>query len=519
MRQCCSFILVIILLCLFLPSGAEEAGAFVIPAETEEAIEAIEAADEADAAAEVEEAEAAEAGLWFARVTLAKSSSINLRATMTVSNIYTATGSALKGEIVAVLEEYDQWAYVRSQNGEGYILQKFLTWVDPDAEEPSVPEEPEPAPTEEPLLPVEQEEYIPDSYLDTRAAFPKENGEATKVLLSFIGDVTLGCNEVDHTDVRSITTYVKRYGYGYPFRKVGYILEQDDLTIANLEGTIHSDSTGLTPQTKKAYNFRAAPDFAEILRQGSVEAVAVGNNHSGDYGEPGFTETVATLEEYGIEWFGNTDYSAKGYVFSLNGVRVGFVSCYISYWVINNGVNVPQINATIEEVKAQDVDVLIAYMHGGVEYDTKHDNHQERFARYFVNKGADIVIGSHPHQLQGCEMIDGVPVFYSLGNFVFGGNFKFYNKRHNAYIRYTAILQCALSFDGNGEYLGCRFNVVPCRLGEDMVVNQYQPFPVTGEDADNCIKELQVDTNKFWRLEDLQPDVGAMQAFIPAKQK
>ncbi len=519
MRQCCSLILAIFVLCLFFPSSAEAGWTFVIPEETEEEIEAIEAADEADDAAEVEEAEAAGEGLWLASVTLARSASIALRATMTVSNIYKATGSAVKGEIVTVLEEEGQWAYVRSRDGEGYIMQRFLTRVEPGTEDPTLRPEPEPAPTEEPYLPIEEEVYIPSSYLNTRAAFPKEAGEARKVLLSFIGDVTLGCNEDDHRNARSITSYVKRYGYDYPFRKVKYILEQDDLTIANLEGTFHSDSTGLTAATKKAYNFRAAPDFVEILKQGSVEAAALGNNHSGDYGAPGFTETVAVLEESGIEWFGNTAYGARGCVYDFNGVRVGFVSCYVSFWVINGGANIPQINATIDDVLAQDVDVFIAYMHGGVEYDAKHDDHQERFARFFISKGADIVIGSHPHRLQGCEMIDGVPVFYSLGNFVFGGNTKFYNKRHNTYIRHTAILQCALSFDDGGEYLGCRFNVIPCRLGVDPVVNQYQPFPVTGEDADLCVKEMQVDTDKSWRLENVQPDVGAMQMFIPAKQK
>ena len=240
-----------------------------------------------------------------------------------------------------------------------------------------------------------------------------------------------------------------------------------------------------------------------------------GNNHTIDYGEPGFTETVATLEQAGIEWFANTEFSAKSYIFEHQGVRIGLVSCYVSHWVINNGEHIPEINATIEDVKAQGVDVLIAYMHGGVEYEKVHDTHQVRFAKYFISKGVDIVIGSHPHILQGCEMIDGVPVFYSLGNFVFGGNFQFFNKRHSTNLRYTAILQCALSFDENHNYLGCRFNIIPCRLGADSMVNQYQPYPVTGDEADAALAQIQLDTNKFWRIDNVQPDIGAMQAFIP----
>ena len=497
-------------LCLFRPTAAEGAEPFDIPEEVAEEILEAEQEDETE-----------DPGLWQARITLAKSPTIALRKTMTTGNSFTATGSALKGEIVTVLEENQQWAYVRARDGEGYIMLKFLTRVEPGTEDPTLqPDvtEPEPDNPGAPGLPDPNEPYTPSAYLNTRAAFPQEENEAQKVLLTFIGDVTLGCNEADHKSPRSITTYINYCGYDYPFKKVHYLLEQDDLTIANLEGTFHSDSSGLTPQTKKAYNFRATPDYAAVLTQASIEAVALGNNHSIDYGEPGFTETVAVLEENGIDWFGNTDHGAKGFVYHHNGVKIGFVSCYVSYWVINNGEHIPEINATIDEVRAQDVDVLIAYMHGGVEYDAKHDKNQERFAQYFINKGADIVIGSHPHRLQGCQLIDDVPVFYSLGNFVFGGNARFYNKRHNTTIRYTAVLQCALSFDDSGKYLGCRFNIIPCRLGEDEMINQYQPFPVTGEEAEACIKELQVDTNKFWRLEDLLPDIGAMQVFIPARR-
>ena len=390
--------------------------------------------------------------------------------------------------------------------------------VDPNAEPEPTPT-PKPKKDDKPYLPADDTPFEPTAYLNTRASFPDEAGEAEKVLISFIGDVTLGCNESAHRSNRSIDAYIKEYGYEYPFRKVRYILEQDDLTVANVESTFHSDTTGLTPQNKKAYNFRAVPDFVEILRQGSVEAAALGNNHTIDYGEPGFTETVQTLEQAGIEWFGNTEYSAKSYVFEHEGVKIGLISCYISYWLINNGEHIPEINATIEDLKAQGVDVLIAYMHGGVEYEKVHDTHQERFARYFIGKGVDIIIGSHPHILQGCHMIDGVPVFYSLGNFVFGGNFQFFNKRHHTNLRYTAILQCALSFDADHKYLGCRLNIIPCRLGADTMVNQYQPFPVTGDEADECLKQIQLDTNKFWRILNVQPDIGAMQDFIPTRRK
>ena len=190
MRKCSLLILLIYMLGVCLPAGTAEPWTYVIPEETEAEIEAIEAADEAEDRAEV--TEAGEEGLWLGRVKLARNDFIALRNIMTVGTNYNATGTAQKGEIVTVLREENGWLYVRSQNGEGYILPKFLTRVEPGEAEPGLPT-PEPAPTEEPL-PIEMEEYIPDSYLDTRATFPAEDGEARKVLLSFIGDVTLGCN-------------------------------------------------------------------------------------------------------------------------------------------------------------------------------------------------------------------------------------------------------------------------------------------------------------------------------------
>ncbi len=458
---------------------------------------------------------AEEAEVLQAVVTLKKNDTIALRSAKTTSSVFDQTGTARKGERVTVRGVEGDWAYVYAEEGEGYIMTRFLTWVRPGEETPAPTPSPTPAPTG---TPVPLTTLPPSAYVNTRAAFPAEAGEAQKVLLSFIGDVTLGSNEADHKNARAIDACIDRYGYDYPFARVSFILAQDDLTVANLEGTFHSDNTGLTPQTKKAYNFRASPDRVECLKLASIEAVALGNNHSGDYGEPGYAETIETLDANGIGCFGNTPYGAKGWIWTHGGARIGFVSCYVSHWVINDGANIPEINATIEAVREAGVDVLIAYMHGGVEYDAKHDRNQERFAQYFINRGADIVIGSHPHRLQGCQLIDGVPVFYSLGNFVFGGNFTYYNKRHNVTIRYTAILQCALSFDSEHRYLGCRFNIIPCRLGEDAMNNQYQPFPIAGEEADACIKEFQTDTNKFWRLEGMTEDIGALQAFIPARK-
>ena len=346
----------------------------------------------------------------------------------------------------------------------------------------------------------------PVYYPDIRGAFDQVDGEAQKILLSFVGDCTLGCNERDHGNKKSIDAYIDNYGYDYCFSRVRSILEQDDLTIANFEGTLHDSSTGIN---KKTYNFRSDRGYVNILKSGSVEAVTLGNNHTGDYGAAGFEDTIQTFADNGISWFGSTDFSAQSYIYEKGNVRIGFVGANITYY----WQNTEKIKTLMAQLDEAGCALTIAVIHGGVEYDQRHDANQTRMAQRFIDWGADIVIGHHPHRLQGYEVLSGVPVFYSLGNFVFGGNFNLKSK-------YTAIVQFALSFDAEGNYMGYQSNVIPCRLSSDETVNYYQPFPITGRQAELAIKEIQRDTKKFWPISNYVEGIGALQpytAYQPAQ--
>ncbi|MBQ4436641.1 MAG: CapA family protein [Clostridia bacterium] len=337
------------------------------------------------------------------------------------------------------------------------------------------------------------------------SAFPAERGESRKVLLSFLGDCTLGCNEIDHGKKKSLDYYIGEFGFGYCFEKVRYILDRDDLTVGNLECVLADTPDGLDARTKKTYNFRAYESYVNILKEGSVEAVTVANNHIGDYGQPGFDATVRVLCENGVSWFGSTDWGGQFYIYEQDGVRIGLVGSHVSfYWQ-----NVDQMKAVFDHLREENCQVIIAVIHAGVEYDKRHDDNQTKMAKRFIEWGADIVIGHHPHVLQGFEVIDGVPIYYSLGNFVFAGNFLIKTK-------YTAIMQLALSFAEDGSYLGSRANFIPCRLSEHHETNFFQPFPVTGVDAERAIKQMQYDTKAPWLLRDYLEGIGAMQDFIPA---
>ncbi len=340
-------------------------------------------------------------------------------------------------------------------------------------------------------------------YQNSREVFDTIEGEKDKILLSFLGDMTIGCNVYNHTKDRSIIHYVNQNGYAYPFEKVHHVLSQDDLTIGNFEGVLHNSEKGIN---KKTYNFRAPTDFVNVLTKGSVEAVTLGNNHTSDYKKQGFESTINTFNDNGVEWFANTEYSDKSYIYQKDGVKIGFVGVYISYFWKEH----EKVRATIQTLKDENVDVIIAVMHGGVEYDLRHDKWQERLALRLQECGVDIIVGHHPHRLQGYEVIENTPVFYSLGNFVFGGNFKLRST-------YTAVLQFALSFDADNKYMGYQVNILPCRLSTDNVQNFYQPYFIAGKEAQDAIKEIQVDTTKAHPLSDYIEGVGALQPYVPVK--
>ena len=352
-------------------------------------------------------------------------------------------------------------------------------------------------------------------YSDIRAVFPEEKNEASKIVINFLGDCTLACNETEHGSDNTIEAYVARFGADYPFSRVQHILEQDDLTVANFEGTLHNTNEGYYTVPKKTYSFRGDESMAEVLKAGSVEVVSLANNHIGDYGVPGYEDTVRVLNSSGIPWFACTEYGSQTYVYEKDGIRIGFISAYISFFWNNLGV----IQKAMNELKSQHCNAVIAVMHGGVEYDKRHDDYQLGLARAFIRYGADLVIGHHPHCLQGYGVVEGVPVYYSLGNFVFGGNARLNTTRKGIAksVKYTMILSYALSFDEDGRFLGSRANLIPCRLSEEENVNHYQPYAVLGADGAAAIEEVLYDTKSPYLLKNYQEGIGALQDFVPAK--
>lgn len=331
----------------------------------------------------------------------------------------------------------------------------------------------------------------------SQAAAPRDRKtmEETEILLSFTGDCTLGSEDRLMKKPYSFHAYIEKEGYAYPFEKVQSIFENDDVTVINLENVFY-DST--RNRVKKTYNFRGPTDFAQILTAGSVELSFLGNNHTYDYSYQGFRSTVSAIEEEGLAWLVTNDEVMKTWIYEKNGIKIGFAGCYITYF--NN--NRSKVAQSFQELKDRGADFIVGIMHGGEEYGPRQNKGIIRMARFFADQGAGLVVGHHPHVLHGMEIYNNTTIFYSLGNFSFGGNAQLRSFQ-------TAVLQAVLRFDESGRYVEHQVNILPAHTSGTLEYNNYQPVLVGGKEAKDII-DLIGSMSEFV-LEPYIPDIGAWQ--------
>lgn len=327
-----------------------------------------------------------------------------------------------------------------------------------------------------------------------------------QITLTFTGDCTLGNTPKVRGFDYSFESYIEQNGLAYPFQNVLPLFQTDDITIINLEGVFHDSEIGVAQG--KTYTFRSPTAYAAMLPQNSIEMAYLGNNHVYDYGKQGYQSTTQALDDNQVMWFGTTEFGDVPYIYEKDNAKIGFVSINISYWW-SDGVG-EQIKETMRKLKEEEgCSMIIACIHGGVEYDIRHDSNQERMANAFIRNGADIVVGNHPHVIQGLRVENGKTTLYSLGNFVFGGNHKVRSLR-------TYIAQITLSFSEDGTYLGHQLNIIPAHMSGHPEKNNYQPVLVTDEaEAAKILADIQRDVLRL-KLKPYQSGIGALQEFVPA---
>jgi poly-gamma-glutamate synthesis protein (capsule biosynthesis protein) len=255
---------------------------------------------------------------------------------------------------------------------------------------------------------------LPISHWHRSLPLPSPSPTPSPVIqLLFTGDMMLDRN------VRKIG---ESKGYDYIFDQLTPIFTQADLVVSNLEGPITTNasvSLGSVIGSPQNYTFTFSPTIPSTLVKNNIKLVNLGNNHILNFGKTGLDSTIKYLTTAGIDYFGNTGYPDNRYfIKTLGDKTIGFVN-YNQF--VKDGDNA--CLADIAAIKDQ-TDVLIVYTHWGIEYQTVANQTIQSLAHSFIDTGADIIIGSHPHVVQQTEIYNGKYIYYSLGNFIFDQYFS-----------------------------------------------------------------------------------------------
>lgn len=297
--------------------------------------------------------------------------------------------------------------------------------------------------------------------------------DPVSLTLSVVGDCTLGTDETFDYDT-SLNAYYENYGSAYFLQNVKSIFSQDDLTIANFEGTL----TESDAREDKTFAFKGPASFTSILTDGSVEAVNTANNHSHDYGDQSYEDTMTALDAAGIVHFGYDDTA----VMDVKGIKVGMVGIYE---LKDHLEREQQLKDNIAKVKADGAQLIVVIFHWGNETETVPDSNQTTLGRLAIDEGADLVCGHHPHVLQGIETYKGKNIIYSLGNFCFGGNSSPSDMD-------TMIYQQTFTITSEGVQADNVTNVIPCSISSAAYegYNNYQPTPADGDEAARILAKI-----------------------------
>ena len=320
--------------------------------------------------------------------------------------------------------------------------------------------------TIQPIQPAERSfepESKDESETNTSVA---EEPEVVTITVTAAGDVTMG-NYVGQEYTWSFREMYDTIDHeGYFFENVYDIFSEDDMTIVNLEGVL-TFSEDLSPG--RTYNIKGDPDYANLLTYGSVEAVSMANNHRLDFGEEGTKDTLAALEPTGIVYA----YDNNVGIYETKGIRIGFVSVNEIGW--GEGIE-KQMKDGIAKLQEENVDLILACCHWGIEREFYPTEFQQKFGHECIDWGADLVIGHHPHVLQGVEEYQGKYIIYSLANFCFGAN-------RNPPDKDTMIAQQTFTFIDGEKQEETEFRMIPCFVTSDLSRNDYRPTPAEGDEA------------------------------------
>lgn len=319
--------------------------------------------------------------------------------------------------------------------------------------------------------------------------------QETTITISAAGDCTLGTDEGFNYKRSFKGKYDAVQDPAYFFQNVQPVFAQDDLTIVNMEGTLTEETT----REPKQFAFKGDAEYAKILTAGAVETANLANNHSFDYGKKSYEDTITALEAEGISSFGYE----RTAVMDIKGVKVGLAGVY----ELAEHIDCKQdLLDNIASLKEQGAQIIIVSFHWGQEKENVPSDVQVELAHAAVDNGADLVLGHHPHVLQGIEEYKGKNIVYSLGNFCFGGN-SAPSDMDTMIFQQTFIVKDGKLQEDNVT------NILPCKISSayEEGYNNYQPILAEGEQKEKIFERLSEYSQKAQEAGDRLAQESAVQ--------
>ena len=309
---------------------------------------------------------------------------------------------------------------------------------------------------------------VPETTVPPTTTVPPEPESFT---LTFTGDFTPGCMPGQFENPKA---YVGTVGddYAYPFEYVRDYFVNDDFTFINLEVVL---GVGVGRQANKTFVFSAPEEYVQIMTTSSVEGVTLANNHSEDFGTEGYENTKRVLEENGIAYVEKKNtllYTTE------TGLTIGIYADVFNF-------SQSEIEQGIAQLRQEGAEIVICAFHWGPEGVYQPHEKQIRYGHIAIDAGADLVVGHHPHVLMPIEEYNGKPIFYSLGNFSFGGND--HPKDYD-----SAIIQVEILRHPDGTISIAAINPIPICISSVSDRNNYQPVPYEegSEDWNRVMEKL-----------------------------
>jgi poly-gamma-glutamate capsule biosynthesis protein CapA/YwtB (metallophosphatase superfamily) len=287
----------------------------------------------------------------------------------------------------------------------------------------------------------------------------KEAGTPASITISAAGDVMLGSWVAD---------YINRFDVNYPFDSTRHLIEASDLAIANLEAPLTKTGTMVR---NKTYTFKVPPAFVRGIKNAGIDVVTLANNHMIDFGCEGLMNTIAALDSAGIRHCGageNLRQASEPAIVEVSGMKIAFVGFSLAFpkqfWAKRDSCGTcfaeKRLLARVLKQCEKTADMTVVSFHWGEEKRTTPKEYQIQLAHQVIDLGADLVLGHHPHVLQGLEIYKNRLIAYSLGNYVFGS--------YSMYARTSMVLQVEMDETGL-----IRAQVVPISVYNYEV--QFQP--------------------------------------------